>query len=159
VTSISRARRDATPLSWQLPAAAALAWVSVTAMLLPAGQCAASWLTGRGWVWPDAGGALLACMKGLLEGHPTLDTAATRLSTSPPVALVYLLVIVAEVAWTTVSLLLLAAWWHTSGPGMCAGMAQRSEVEKVLGLSRMRHDRKVIRPDLYAKSSANRSRS
>ena len=34
------------PLTWELPAAAALAWMSVVALLLPAGRGASAWLTG-----------------------------------------------------------------------------------------------------------------
>ena len=34
---------------------------------------------------------------------------------------------------------------------MREGLADRAEVEKVLGLSRMRRNRNVIRPDLYPK--------
>lgn len=159
MSSITRARRDAVPPTWQLPAAAALAWLSVTAMLLPASRGAAWWLTGRGWAWPETGGALMVSVKGILSGHPNMGSSATRLSALPPVALVYLVVMVAQVAWIALSLLVLRAWWRTWGPGMCVGLADRTEVEKVLGLSRMRHDRSVIRPDLYAKSSATGGRS
>jgi len=58
----------------------------------------------------------------------------------------------AELAWLIVSLLVLRAWWYAWGPGMREGLADRAEVEKVLGLSRMRRNRSVIRPDLYPKS-------
>jgi type IV secretion system protein VirD4 len=146
------------PLTWELPAAAALAWVSVAAMLVPAGQGAASWLTGAGWVWPTAG-ALTANLVGLFEGHPASALAATAVSAAPSAGFVYLLVILFELAWLSVSLVGLRVWWRTWGPGMREGLASRGEVEKVLGLSRMRRDRKVIRPDLYTKSSAPGGRS
>jgi hypothetical protein len=64
---------------------------------------------------------------------------------------VYALVTVFEALWLVVSLLGLRVWWQRWGPGMRAGLATRSEVQKVLGRSRMRRHRAVIRPDLYAK--------
>jgi hypothetical protein len=140
------------PLTWELPAAAAAAWVGVAAMLLPAGRGAASWLTGAGWVWPNTGADLTASLEGLLTGHPSYGLAATRAAAVPTAAVVYLLVALAEFGWLMASLLVLRAWWRTWGPGMREGLADRAEVEKVLGISRIRRNRTVIRPDLYGKN-------
>src|SRR5664279_5830620 len=85
MSSIRRERRDALPLTWELPAAATLAWVAVAATLLPAGRGTATWLTGAGWVWPKNGTGLTASLAGLLTGHPAagLTTAdATGLPAS-----------------------------------------------------------------------------
>lgn len=152
MSSIRRERRDALPLTWELPAAATLAWVSVAATLLPAGRGAATWLTGAGWVWPENGAGLTASLAGLLTGHPAAGLTTTDASGMPASSVAYLVVVLAEVAWLIVSLLALRIWWLTWGPGMREGLADRAEVEKVLGLSRMRRNRSVIRPDLYAKS-------
>ena len=151
MSSIRRERRDPLPLTWELPAAAALAWVAVAATLLPAGRGAASWLTGAGWVWSENGAGLTASLVGLLTGHPSYGLPAPTASALPTASVVYLLVTLVELAWLIVSLLILRAWWRTWGPGMREGLADRAEVEKVLGLSRMRRNRNVIRPDLYAK--------
>jgi hypothetical protein len=152
MSSIRGERRDPLPLTWELPAAAAAAWVGVAAMLLPAGRGAASWLTGAGWVWPNTGADLTASLEGLLTGHPSYGLAATPASAVPTAAVVYLLVALAEVAWLMVSLLVLRAWWRTWGPGMREGLAGRAEVENVLGISRLRRDRSVIRPDLHPRA-------
>ena len=159
MSRIRRERRDPLPLTWELPAAAALAWVAVAAMLLPAGRGAASWLTGRGWVWPKTGAGLTASLIGLLAGHPSYGLTAPTASALPAAGVVYLLVTLVELAWLIVSLLILRAWWRTWGPGMREGLADRAEVEKVLGLSRMRRNRNVIRPDLYGRSKAIGRRS
>jgi len=151
MSSIRRERRDPLPLTWELPAAAALAWVGVAAMLLPAGRGAASWLTGGGWVWPTTGAGLTASLVGLLAGHPSYGLSASTVAAVPGAGVVYLLVTVVELTWLIVSLLALRMWWRTWGPGMREGLADRAEVEKVLGISRMRRNRNVIRPDLYAK--------
>lgn len=147
------------PLTWELPAALALAWVSVAAMLLPAGRGAAAWLSGGGWVLPKTGAALAASLVGLLEGHPSSGLAGAAASGVPGSGVVYPLLALLEVAWLVVSLLGLRVWWRTWGPGMREGLAGRAEVEKVLGRSRMRRNRAVIRPDLYAKPPAAGGRS
>ena len=152
MSSIRRERRDPLPLTWELPAAATLAWVTVAATLLPAGRGAATWLTGAGWVWSENGAGLTASLVGLLTGHPSYGLPAPTASALPTASVVYLLVTLVELAWLIVSLLVLRAWWYAWGPGMREGLADRAEVEKVLGLSRMRRNRSVIRPDLYAKS-------
>ena len=152
MSSVRRERRDPLPLTWELPAAAALAWVAVAAMLLPAGRGAASWLTGGGWVWPKTGAGLTASLVGLLTGHQSYGLPAPTASALPTASVVYLLVTLVELAWLIVSLFALRTWWRTWGPGMREGLADRAEVEKVLGLSRMRRNRNVIRPDLYPKS-------
>jgi type IV secretion system protein VirD4 len=152
--SVARVRRDPPPLTWELPAAVTLAWVAVAALLLPAGRGAASWLTGAGWVWPRTGTALTASLVGLLAGHPLSALTATRAPVLPAAGVVYLVVVLAEVAWLIVSLLAVGTWWRTWGPGMRGGLADRVEVEKVLGLSRIRRNAAVIRPDLYGNSKA-----
>jgi len=154
MSGIARVRPDPSPLTWELPVAATLAWVAVAAMLLPAGRGAASWLTGAGWVWPRTGAALTASLVGLLVGHPGAGLTATPASSLPGVGVVYLVVVLAEVMWLIVGLLAAGAWWRTWGPGMREGLAERGEVEKVLGLSRLRRNRAVIRPDLYGKATS-----
>lgn len=146
-------RPDPLPLTWELPVAAALAWVAVAAMVLPAGRGAASWLTGGGWVWPRPGPGLPASLAGLLTGHPSAGLSATTAAALPGGGVLYLVVASAEVAWLIVSLLGLRWYWRTWGPGVRAGMADRGEVERMLGLSRIRRNRSLIRPDLYGKSN------
>jgi len=151
MSSIRRERRDALPLTWEVPVAATLAWVAVAATLLPAGRGTATWLTGAGWVWPENGAGLRTSLAGLLTGHPAAGLTTADASGLPASSFVYLVVVPAEVTWLIVSLLALGIWWRTWGPGMREGLADRFEVEKVLGLSRIRRDRRVIRPDLYGK--------
>lgn len=159
MSSIRRERRDALPLTWELPAAATLAWIAVTATLLPTGRGAATWLTTAEWVWPETGAGLRASLAGLLTGHPAAGLTTADATGLPASGVVYLVVGLAELAWLIVSLLAVGNWWRTWGPGMRQGLADRFEVEKVLGLSRIRRDRRVIRPDLYGKSRTIGSRS
>jgi type IV secretion system protein VirD4 len=139
------------PLTWELPAAWALGWVCVTAVLLPSARGAASWLSGGGWVWPTTGASLSASLLGPLSGHPLAGLVATSAAGLPSPPMVYALVALLEALWLVVSLLGLRVWWRTWGPGMREGLATGSEVTKVLGRSRIRRNRAVIRPDLYGK--------
>ena len=52
------ARADVGPASWEVPAAAVLAWLAAAALLLPVGRGVAAVLDGGGWVWPTDGAAL-----------------------------------------------------------------------------------------------------
>jgi hypothetical protein len=83
----------------------------------------------------------------------------TTASALPAADVVYLLVTLVELAWLVLSLLALRMWWRTWGPGMRQGLAGRADVEKVLGRSRIRRNRRVIRPDLYGQSKARGVRS
>ena len=154
MSDIGRQPRDAMPLTWELPAALVLGWVCVTAMLLPCARGAASWLSGGGWVWPNTGPGLSASLLGPMGGHPLAGLVASTGAGLPGPSAVYALVTLFEAIWLVVSLLGLRWWWRTRGPGMREGLATRSEVEKVLGRSRLRRQRAVIRPDLYAKHLA-----
>jgi type IV secretion system protein VirD4 len=154
MSTVRRQRRDGPPLTWELPAAVTLVWVAVVAVLLPAGRGAASWVCGRGWVWPRTGAGLSASLPGLLSGHPGAGLAAPAASALPGAGVVYVVVVAAEVAWLVASLLAVRTWWRTWGPGVRAGLADRGEVEAVLGLSRIRRNAALIRPDLYGKAPA-----
>jgi type IV secretion system protein VirD4 len=154
MSGIARARRDPLPPAWELPAAATLGWVALAAMLALAGRGAASWVAGGGWAWPRTEAGLSASLTGLLAGHPAAGLTTASASALPAAAVVYLVVVCAEAAWLTVSALAALAWWRTWGPGMRGGLADRREVDRVLGLSRIRRNAAVIRPDLYGSSKA-----
>jgi type IV secretion system protein VirD4 len=140
-------RTDVAPIGWELPAAGGLCWLAVAALLLPTGQGAASWLFGGGFVWPH--GSLLHSIGGLLGGHPGRGVAVASITDLPPSALIYLLIAVLELAAVAAAVWLGVLWWRLLGPGALQGMASRSEVERVLGVSNLRRRRKVIRPDLF----------
>lgn len=83
-------------------------------------------------------------------GWPTARYPPTR----PPRVLVY--IIVAELVLLA-GITLLTVWgWARWGPGRILGMATPTQVEHVLGVSRLRKVRHVIRPDLYPKKRALR---
>ena len=93
--SITRRRPDPLPGSWEIPTAAAAAWVALAAATLLAAQGSAAYLTGHGWLWPHAPD-LFGALGGLLTGHIGVGTSPT--DGLPPPALVYALAGVLELA-------------------------------------------------------------
>jgi type IV secretion system protein VirD4 len=147
-------RVDVQPISWELPAAGALCWLVLAALLMPAGQGTASWLFGGGFVWPH--GSLLHSVGGLLAGHPGQGLAAKDVAQLASIPLIYVIILLAEVVLFTVTVWGVVLWWRHLGPRAMQGMASRGEVERVLGLSNVRKRRKVIRPDLFGHGGAGR---
>jgi type IV secretion system protein VirD4 len=144
-----RARADVQSMTWEIPAAGAVVWLLAALLVLPDGQGAASLLFGGGWVWPRGCSALLSSIGGLATGHPGRGLGAGQVGQLPGAGVVYLLVVVGEVLLVDAAIWAGVLWWRHLGPGVWPGMADRFEVEMVLGRSRLRRARKLIRPDLY----------
>jgi type IV secretion system protein VirD4 len=144
--SAGRSRPDVGPATWEIPAAAALLWVTVAALLLPGGRAAAARLTGGGWVWPAGPAALASSIGGLLTGDPTAGLDASQVAAVPSTALAY------AVTAAALGLFLAgsggAAWIAHRRLGGPSGMATRSQAAEVLGRARLRRVAPVIRPDL-----------
>jgi hypothetical protein len=140
-------RTDVAPVGWELPAAGALCWLAATMLLLPVGQAVASELFGGGFVWPRK--SLPASIGGLLTGHPGRGAAVTSAAALASSSWIYALITVLELVALAAAVWLGVVWWRLLGAGALQGMATRGEVERVLGLSNLRHRRKVIRPDLF----------
>jgi hypothetical protein len=152
------ARHDVQPLTWELPAAGAAAWLAGAALLLPAGQGMAGVVFGRGWAWPRGGRAVLASIGGLASGHPGRGMTALEANRIPAAGSVYLLIVVAELLLAAGAVYAVVLWWRHLGPGVHLGMADRAEAEDVLGLTRLRQACTIIRPDLYGQRRPGLSR-
>ena len=144
-----RARADVQPIAWGIPAAGVAVWLLAALLVLPAGQGAASCVFGGGWVWPRGCSAVMSSIGGLVIGHPGRGLATPQVGQLPVAGVVYLLVVVGELLLVAATIWAGVLWWRHLGPGAWPGMADRVEVEGVLGRSRLRRARKVIRPDLY----------
>ncbi|MCW2632708.1 MAG: hypothetical protein JWR88_1670, partial [Pseudonocardia sp.] len=68
---------------------------------------------------------------------------------------IYLLIVLGELLLTAVTVWVIVLVWRYLGPGARQGMADRAEVETVLGVSNLRKKRTVIRPDLHARTARN----
>lgn len=115
-----------------------------------AGLGAASALFGGGWVWPHGTATIGHVIGGVLAGHPGRGLPAGQAAkVAGPVA-VYVCVAAAELALAVAASVAGVLFARYRRPGDArGGMATRGEAEQVLGISRLRQARQIIRPDLY----------
>ncbi|MDQ3735330.1 MAG: conjugal transfer protein [Actinomycetota bacterium] len=142
-------RTNAPATAWEIPVAATCVWLATAALLIPAGRGVAAWAFGGGWVWPHGSEALLASITGLVSGN-----AAAGLDMAQAVALpldrqVYAAIVLGELLLITATVLAVRAWSPAVGSGSVPGLASRTEAEAVLGVSQLRGNRALLRPDLY----------
>jgi hypothetical protein len=140
-------RRDPYPFTWEIPVGV-LAAVLISGMLgVQVGRSLAHWFAGAGWHWPT-GRALLTSTPAILTGHPTAGLNLAPVPVASAGAVVGWIVateVVLCIALFAVAILALRRW----GPARMKGMATPSEAEATLGISRLRKQRRIIRPDLY----------
>ena len=159
--------RDPQPISRGGEAAvAALAGVLLLlALAALTGLGAAAALFGGGWVWPRGAATIGRVLAGLLTGHPGRGHEPALTGKVPGHLAVYGCVAATELALLGLATVGAVLGWryHRPGDGR-RGMATRAEAAQVLGLTRLRHARTIIRPDLYgdpatkaASSTANRT--
>jgi hypothetical protein len=156
-------RRDPYPWTWEIPVAAALATLFVTAVGVQLGRSVANLLAGAGWTWPDTnagafpspiGTAFWTSLPSVLGGH-----ADVGLPTPSPGVLAGRGLVWVSLAMTELALLTATVWvgawaYHRWGPGRMRGMATAAEAEKLLGVTRLRKVAGIVRPDLHGKPAA-----
>jgi len=139
-------RTDAYPYTWEGPVAAAVGVAFLLLLGLHAGRSLANLLAGNGWVMPDREG-LIVSLPGVLSGHA--GSGLTGLSTPASTSLLWTCIVLVELLVLVLvgvgAKTILDRW----GPGRIKGMATRDEAEQLLGLSRLRANAKIVRPDLY----------
>jgi len=148
-------RHDPYPFTWEPPVAILAGWLLLAALGVHLARAIANITAGGGWTWP-AGRALFTSLPAVLIGNPTAG-----LTTFGPAA-----TSTALYGWLiAVQLLILAGyatglWWAARrwGPGRMKGMASPTEAEQVLGLTRLRRNAPLIRPDLYPSTPTRRRR-
>ncbi|AQP44884.1 hypothetical protein [Tessaracoccus flavus] len=111
---------------------------------LQIGRALALAIAGHGWLWP-ASSSLITSSWGIITGNLTAGLPSLQgTSASPWFAWTAAATIFVA---TTASLLVLAVRWRASI--LHKGMASATQAERLLGLSRLKTHRAVIRPDLY----------
>lgn len=135
---------DSYPWTWE-PAAGALAALLGTGILsLQIGRALVLAIAGVGWFWP-ASSSLITSSWGIITGDLTAGLPCLQgTSASPWFAWTAAATIFVA---TTASLLVLAVRWRASI--LHKGMASATQAERLLGVSRLKTHRAVIRPDLY----------
>lgn len=140
-------RRDPYPHTWEIPAGTAVMTLLLAVAGAQLGRSLANWFAGADWHWPQ-GRTLLTSIPAILGGNATAGLTPTPHPVASPTAVIGWIIAVELILLATVftgTLLALRRW----GPGRMRGMATPTEVETVLGVSRLRRVRHIIRPDLY----------
>ena len=139
-------RADPYPWTWELPVGVAAAVGLVLVLGVHAGRGLACLLAGHGFRWTRQG-ALFTALPGILTGDPSAGLAE-------PVPAVSAGVLAWSVALVEAVCLAVCVWaGHEAmtrwGPAAVKGVATASEAEELLGCSRLRGVRRIVRPDLY----------
>ena len=145
-------RRDPQPMSrggeLALVMAAGAMLALALAALLGLGLASAVW--GTGWVWPHGSDTIGAVLGGIMGGHPGAGLPTALQAHVAGRAVVYSAVAGTELLMLTVTGTAGVLFWRYHRPGDARrGMATRAEAEQVLGLSRLRSSKAIIRPDLH----------
>ena len=150
--SMQAQRRDPQPMSrggeLALVIAAGALLLLALAALVGLGLASALW--GTGWVWPHGSDAVGAVLGGIMAGHPGAGLPSPLRTHVPGSAVVYSAVAAAELLMLTLTGTVGVLFWRYHRPADARrGMATRREAEQVLGLSRLRSTKAIIRPDLH----------
>ncbi len=144
---MQRSRRsNPYPFTWEVPTALVVGAALLLVLGLQGARSVANLVAGSGWVFVGRSD-LFATLGGLLGG----DAATGLPGVSQPAGPGLLWTCVAVVEAVIVVAVAVAAKWGLDrwGPGKWHGMATSSDVEALLGRSRLRRHARVIRPDLY----------
>jgi hypothetical protein len=147
-------RYDPYPWTWEIPLGVALVILMVLVCGVHLGRAIANVLAGAGWAFPTRV-ELLRSLPAVLAGDAAAGLDGLNGSVSSPSA-VWMWVVVTEVMLLAVAVFVLKLVVDRWGPGRLCGMASRGEAERLLGVTRLRKVRSVVRPDLYRKSGDGR---
>lgn len=144
---MQRSRRsNPYPFTWEVPAASVVAVVLLLVLGLQAGRSVANLVAGNGWMFVDRAG-LFGTLGVLLGGDAATGLPGVPQPADPGLLWTCVAVVEAVIVVAVAS----ATKWGLDrwGPGRWHGMATSSDVEALLGRSRLRRHARVIRPDLY----------
>jgi hypothetical protein len=142
-------RQDPYPWTWEIPVGVAVVILGVLVCGVHLGRGIANLLAGVGWAFPGRV-ELFRSLPEVLRGDA--GAGLTGLNGHFPSAMtLWVCVIATELVLIAGCVLLLKLMLHRWGPTRMEGMASSGEAERLLGVTRLRKVRSVVRPDLYGK--------
>jgi hypothetical protein len=147
-------RHNPYPWNWEIPLGVVLVILMVLVCGVHLGRGIANVLAGAGWAFPRRV-ELFRSLPAVLRGDAAAGLDGFNGSISSPSA-VWAWVIATELMLLALSLLGLKLVLDRWGQGRLRGMANRGEAERLLGVTRLRKVRAVVRPDLYGKNRDGR---
>lgn len=155
---MQRSRRsNPYPFTWEIPLAAAVTVLLVLACGVHLGRAIANLVAGAGWALP-ARVDLFTTLPGVLAGDAASGVTGLAGPGAAP-ALLWACIAATELALILVMAAAAKAGLDRWGPGRLKGMAAPVEAERLLGRTRLRKARAVIRPDLYGTNRKHKSES
>ena len=142
-------RHDPYPWTWEIPLVTVLAILVLIIFGAHLGRAIANLVAGSDWRFPSRVD-LFSSLPGVLRG----DAAAGLIDLDGPVASrssLLMCVAATELILLAVTGLLLKWGMDRWGPGRMRGMATAGEAQRLLGVTRLRRNRRIVRPDLYRK--------
>jgi hypothetical protein len=142
-------RQDPYPWTWEIPLAVILPLLVLISFGVHLGRAMANVLAGCDWRFPsrvDLFSSLPAVLRGdagagLVDLHGPGASPSNLLLCVAATELILLAATVLLIKWG------LDRW----GPQRVKGVATPGEAEKLLGATRLRRSRRIVRPDLYGK--------
>jgi hypothetical protein len=147
-------RHDPYPWTWEIPLGIVLVILIVLVCGVHLGRGIANVLAGAGWAFPTRV-ELFRSLPAVLRGDAAAGLDGLNGPLSSPSA-VWRWAVATEVMLLAVSVLLLKLVVDRWGRGRLRGMASRGEAERLLGVTRLRKVRSVVRPDLYERNREGR---
>lgn len=146
-------RRNPYPYTWEIPIGILTGWLLLAGLGVQLGRTLANATAGAGWAWPT-GRALYTSLPAILAGNPAAGLALSGGAAGPAALYAWLIATqLAILTGYTTALLWAGRRW---GTGRMKGMATPGEAEQVLGLTRLRRNATLIRPDLHPPTNRRR---
>jgi hypothetical protein len=147
-------RHDPYPWTWEIPLGIVLVILMVLVCGVHLGRGIANVLAGAGWAFPTRV-ELFRSLPAVLRGDAAAGLNGLNGPLSSPSA-VWTWAVATEVMLLAVSVWLSKLVLDRWGPGRPRGMASRGEAERLLGVTRLRKIRSVVRPDLHGMNRDSR---
>jgi hypothetical protein len=146
-------RTNPYPWTWEIPATIIAVMLLVLGIAVHVARAIANLFAGAGWQLTPRP-ALFSSLPRLIGGDAGAGLADVPGGYASSGALWFW---IATNEVVVLALVVLVTRWGLVhwGPGRIQGMASPSEAEQLLGLSRVRRNAPIIRPDLYAKKGTS----
>jgi hypothetical protein len=142
-------RQDPYPWTWEILLAVILPVLGLISFGVHLGRAIANVLAGCDWSFPGRVD-LFRSLPAVLRGDAGAGLVDLDGPGAPPSSLL-VCVCSTELILLATTVLLIKFGFDRWGPGRMRGAATLGEAEQLLGITRLRRSRKIVRPDLYRK--------
>jgi hypothetical protein len=142
-------RQDPYPWTWEMPLAVMLSVFVLISFGVHLGRAVANVLAGCAWRFPSRVN-LFSSLPAVLRGDAGAGLVDLHGAAASPASLMTC-VAATELILLATTVLLIKLGFDRWGPQRMKGVATPGEAERLLGVTRLRRSRKIVRPDLYGR--------